>query len=85
MEGASRIGLDATDSDLLILHDDDDAWAPDFLTLLELIRQITGEFGGLSVTEIPRTICELLEWKRPNGGLKNHECRQRADSGSQRA
>ena len=51
---------------------------------LELIRQITGEFGGLCVTEIPRTICELLEcrWKRPNGGLKNHECRHRADSGS---
>ena len=52
---------------------------------LELIRKITCEFGGLSVTEIPRTICELLEWKRPNGGLKNHECRRRADSGSQRA
>jgi len=23
-----------------------------------------------------RTVCELLEWKRPNGRLKNHECRQ---------
>ena len=23
-----------------------------------------------------RTVCELLDWKRPNGGLKNHECRQ---------
>jgi hypothetical protein len=21
-------------------------------------------------------VCELLEWKRPGGGLKNHECRQ---------
>jgi len=31
---------------------------------------------GLGVTEIARTICELLEWKRPSGGLKNHECRQ---------
>src|ERR1039458_3782750 len=31
---------------------------------------------GLGVTEIARTVCELLEWKRPNGGLKNHECRQ---------
>src|SRR6266480_6022630 len=30
--------------------------------------------GG--VTEIARTICELLEWTRPNGGPKNHECRQ---------
>ena len=28
------------------------------------------------MTEIARTLCELLEWKRPNGRLKNHECRQ---------
>jgi len=43
---------------------------------LELMRQIAGEFAGLGRTEIARTICELLEWKRPRGGLKNHECRQ---------
>ena len=43
---------------------------------LELMRRIAAEFSGLGVTEIARTICELLEWKRPNGGLKNHECRQ---------
>ncbi len=43
---------------------------------LELMRQITVEFSALGVTEISRTVCELLEWKRPNGGLKNHECRQ---------
>jgi len=43
---------------------------------LELMRQIAAEFSGLGVTEIARTICELLEWKRPNGRLKNHECRQ---------
>ena len=23
-----------------------------------------------------RTVCELLEWRRPSGRLKNHECRQ---------
>jgi len=40
------------------------------------MRQIAGEFSALGVTEIARTICELLEWTRPNGGLKNHECRQ---------
>jgi hypothetical protein len=34
------------------------------------------EFPALGVTEIARTVCELLEWKRPNGGLKNLECRQ---------
>ena len=42
---------------------------------LELMRQITREFSGLGVTEIARTVCELLEWKRSSGGLKNHECR----------
>lgn len=43
---------------------------------LELMRQIAREFSGLGVTEIARTICELLEWTRPSGALKNHECRQ---------
>ena len=43
---------------------------------LELMRQIAAQFFALGVTEIARTVCELLEWKRPNGGLKNHECRQ---------
>jgi hypothetical protein len=43
---------------------------------LALMRQIAGEFSALGVTEMARTICELLEWKRPSGGLKNHECRQ---------
>ncbi len=43
---------------------------------LELMRQIARDFSALGVTEIARTVCELLEWTRPNGGLKNHECRQ---------
>jgi hypothetical protein len=43
---------------------------------LELMCQITREFSTLAVTEIARTVCELLEWKRPSGRLKNHECRQ---------
>ncbi len=43
---------------------------------LELIGRTTAEFAGLGITEISRTVCELLEWKRPNGGLKNIECRQ---------
>jgi Domain of unknown function (DUF4338) len=43
---------------------------------LELMRQTALEFSGLGVTEIARTICELLDWARPSGGLKNHECRQ---------
>ena len=43
---------------------------------LNLMRQTAQEFSALGVTEIARTVCELLEWTRPNGGLKNHECRQ---------
>ncbi len=43
---------------------------------LETIREITSGFSSLSLTELSRTICELLTWKRLNGGLKNHECRQ---------
>ena len=43
---------------------------------LTLMRQIAREFSALGVTEIARTVCELLEWRRPSGRLKNHECRQ---------
>jgi hypothetical protein len=43
---------------------------------LELMRRTALEFSGLGVTEIARTICELLDWTRPSGGLKHHECRQ---------
>lgn len=42
---------------------------------IELICEVVADFNCLSLTEIARTICELLEWKRPNGRLKNHECR----------
>ncbi len=40
------------------------------------MRVVAHDYAGLGVTEIARTVCELLEWTRPNGGLKNHECRQ---------
>jgi hypothetical protein len=43
---------------------------------VELMRVVARDYAGLGVTEIARTVCELLEWMRPNGGLKNHECRQ---------
>jgi hypothetical protein len=43
---------------------------------LRLICQITSDCAGLGITEIARTACELLEWKRPSGGLKNLECRR---------
>lgn len=42
---------------------------------LTLMQQAARDCAGLGVTEIARTICEWLDWKRPNGQLKNHECR----------
>jgi hypothetical protein len=41
---------------------------------LDLIRQITRDFSALSLTELAHTVCELLQWRRPNGGLKSREC-----------
>lgn len=41
---------------------------------LNLIRDIIHDFPALSVAELSKTICELLDWRRPTGGLKNHEC-----------
>jgi hypothetical protein len=43
---------------------------------VELMGVVAHDYAGLGVTEIARTICELLEWTRPSGRLKNHECRQ---------
>ena len=42
---------------------------------LEIIQQTCRHCASLGRTEISRTLCELLEWKRPRGGLKNHEGR----------
>jgi hypothetical protein len=44
-------------------------------TDLDLILQVTKRFSMLSLTELSKTLCELLEWKRPNGKLKYEECR----------
>lgn len=43
---------------------------------LRLVQEVTADFAALSLTEISRTLCELLDWRRVNGRLKNHECRQ---------
>ena len=40
------------------------------------MREIAQDYPGLAVTEMARTSCELLGWKRPNGRLKDLECRQ---------
>ena len=41
---------------------------------IALIRRIIGDYPNLSQTELASTICELLDWRRPNGGLKSREC-----------
>jgi hypothetical protein len=41
----------------------------------ELIRETVCDFSNLSLTELSKTICELLEWKRPTGKLEYEECR----------
>lgn len=41
---------------------------------LNLARQIIADFPRLSQAELAHTICELLEWRRPNGKLKSPEC-----------
>jgi Domain of unknown function (DUF4338) len=43
---------------------------------LELMREIAHDYAGLAITEMARTVCELLDWKRANGRLKDQECRQ---------
>jgi hypothetical protein len=40
------------------------------------MREITKNYAGLAVTEMARTLCELLDWKRQTGRLKDLECRQ---------
>ncbi len=42
---------------------------------LGLIQTLTTECAGLPRTELAYTLCELLDWRRPTGKLKNHEGR----------
>jgi hypothetical protein len=43
---------------------------------IKLIEEIARDYAALAITEMARTICELLDWKRVNGRLKDQECRQ---------
>jgi len=42
---------------------------------IELIREVTDSCRGLSRQELAKTVCELLDWQRENGGLKTWECK----------
>jgi hypothetical protein len=42
---------------------------------LGVIQTLTADCAGLPRTELAYTVCELLDWRRPTGKLKNHEGR----------
>ena len=43
---------------------------------LQLIVDCVQCYPGLSREELANTLCEWLDWQRPNGGLKARECRE---------
>jgi len=43
---------------------------------LSLVRQVIARHVGLSRQELANTVCELLDWRRPSGGLKTWECKE---------
>ena len=42
---------------------------------MSLIQEVVGTCSRISRMELAHTVCELLDWKRPGGGLKARECR----------
>jgi hypothetical protein len=42
---------------------------------IELIEDVVGSYPKLSRQELANTVCELLEWRRPGGGLKTWEAK----------
>lgn len=42
---------------------------------LQLIQALTADCAALARTELAYTLCELVDWRRPTGRLKNHEGR----------
>ena len=42
---------------------------------VSLIQEVVETCAGISRLELTHTVCELLEWRRPGGGLKARECR----------
>lgn len=43
---------------------------------LELITGCVARYPNLSLQELANTLCEWLDWYRPNGHLKTRECRE---------
>lgn len=43
---------------------------------LRLVQDIVADHGRLSRRELANTVCELLNWRRPHGGLKTWEAKE---------
>ena len=63
MEGASKVGLAALDTELLVVHDDDDSWAPEFLvvTVTELRRMHAAYPTVHGVTTYAHRVLERIQ------------------------
>jgi len=42
---------------------------------VSLIQEVVQTCTGISRRELANTVCELLDWRRPAGGLKERDCR----------
>jgi hypothetical protein len=42
---------------------------------VSLIQEVVQTCKGISRKELANTVCELLDWRRPAGGLKERDCR----------
>jgi Domain of unknown function (DUF4338) len=42
---------------------------------ISLVQEVVATCGGISRKELAYTVCELLDWKRASGKLKERECR----------
>jgi glycosyltransferase involved in cell wall biosynthesis len=62
MEGASKVGLAALDTELLSVHDDDDSWAPEFLAVTTReLRQLQAKYPAVQgVTTYANLVMEQV-------------------------
>ena len=54
MEAASNVGMAALDSDFIAIHDDDDAWRPEFLERMTLWLETSGAKAAVSRCHVVR-------------------------------
>lgn len=77
MEAASNIGINATASEFIVIHDDDDSWHCDFLReTVKFLRSRHGERYSGVVTHVTKVVerlrdksCDVIERSSFNPGL----------------